>query len=190
MKLNKHLFIILIILVLENNSQAQSNYSDGYLISLEDDTISGKIKDGWRRFQMNRKPIKIRFIGQDGKSKSYLASEIKGYSKADTANYISLRYLNEGPFYAKIILQGEITLLCSGVLDQNIYNLKTFKNRYFFLRKNKKTIIEIFPLGFRSYMMDYFSDDVELKKLIENKELKYCDLENIVNLYNEWFKSK
>ena len=42
-------------------------------------------------------------------------------------------------------------------------------------------------MEFKSDLSDYFSDYSELKQQLLNKELRYADLEIIVNKYNKWY---
>lgn len=68
----------------------QKNYSDGYIITLQNDTIQGKIRD---RFGMRLQiaPRKINFIDSTGTTIKYLPKELKGYSKAGIVDYLTIQ---------------------------------------------------------------------------------------------------
>lgn len=44
--------------------------------------------------------------------------------------------------------------------------------------------------GLKKNASEYFKDNEELVKRISNSEFKYDDLQNIVDIYNEWFEKK
>ena len=122
----KFIFIIPLIVGSVYFCNAQKNFSEGYIINLNNDTIHGKIKDSKSTFELNRKAIKIHFIDSSGKEESFLATKLKGYSKAGISNYKSLTDLNEGPFFAKIIIQGPLTMLVESEWDYQSMSTRLF----------------------------------------------------------------
>ena len=121
-----------------------------------------------------------------GKEKKYKANSIKGYSKSGIVNYLSIRDLNEGPFFAKILVSGTVSLLAS-IVQTGASTGKGMDARMFLIHSNKSKTHEVFSMEFKSDLSDYFSDYSELKQQILNKELRYADLEIIVNKYNKWY---
>lgn len=175
--------------------QAQKNYTEGYIITLNNDTIRGKVKDRFPfRFKLAAK--KISFIDSTGIEKDYLPKDIAGYSKADIANYLSIDMTFSKEF-ARIIVDGYITLVsfksegatstmnANGGMTFGSYSNETF---YLYDRITKITT-EVSSIGFKDAMADYFSDFPKLKEMIINKELRYADLEIIVEKYNRWKKT-
>ncbi len=180
-------------------TKAQKNFCDGYIITLKNDTIRGKVKDNFP-FRLTGIVKKISFIDESGSKKDYLPKDIKGYSKANIANYVSID-IGFGKDFAKIIIDGEVSLLSykstinnsafipNGGAGGGTWSHSTSSTESFFLyRRNTGSPIEVTRLGFRDLLSAYFSDYKELKEMIEKKELRYSDLEIIVEKYNKWKK--
>jgi hypothetical protein len=180
----KFIFLIAYFFTFLNLCLAQKNYSEGYIVTLNDDTIFGKIKDVASTFSMNARPIKISFIDREGKKESYKANNIKGYCKSEILKYITITDQNEGPFFAKVIIVGPVTLLAVDGVAAKSSNYPTI----YFLR-NKKTH-PVSGFDFANDVSDYFKDYEELKELISNKALRFPDLEIIVIKYNKWYLNK
>ena len=184
MKVKKYFFTLFLIILISDYCSGQKNFSEGFIISLNGDTLFGKVNDNCNG--LNFKPINIKFIGEDGKEKKYKANSIKGYSKSGIVNYLSIRDLNEGPFFAKILVSGTVSLLAS-IVQTGASTGKGMDARMFLIHSNKSKTHEVFSMEFKSDLSDYFSDYSELKQQILNKELRYADLEIIVNKYNKWY---
>ncbi|NVO10032.1 MAG: hypothetical protein HXX16_08745 [Bacteroidales bacterium] len=197
--MKRTLSIIYILLSLSTLTIAQKNFCEGYIITLNNDTIRGKVKDNFP-FRLTGAPKKISFIDESGVEKSYLPKHIRGYSKADIANYVSID-IGFGKDFAKIIIDGEVSLLSyestmnnssftpNGGAGGGTWSHSTSSTESFFLyRKKKGSIVEVTRFGFRELLAEYFSDYTELKEMIEKKELRYSDLEIIVEKYNRWKK--
>lgn len=172
----------------------QKDFYEGYIIALNDDTVYGKIKDKRPAVSMNQKPIKISFIGSNNIQITFLASQLKGYSKGDIKNYVSIRDLNEGPFFSRVLVKGPLSLLTTQVEGVAFYKnqpamlpQRVNDSREFLVHKNKKRTIEISMLEFKKQMAEFFADYYELQQSILNKELRYSDLEIIVSRYNDWY---
>lgn len=200
----KNITLLLIISQLITfNIFAQKNFSEGYIITKNHDTIHGKVKD---KFFMPS-TSKISFIDSTGVEKDYKASEILGYSKADIANYLSVDLgLIKGISYdfARIKVNGYICLLTYkrknvNVNNNNNQNGFTFgqvgtgsSNEvevFYLYNSDTKQVKEVYQIGFKDSMSKYFEDYVKLKESILNKELRYDDLEIIVEKYNRWKKN-
>jgi len=199
----KILFALLLLSGLVMHCKAQRNFTKGYIISLNDDTLFGYIQDVNPLSKVNTKPIKICFLGDVGVRKTYKASKIKGYCVADNLHYVAIRDLNEGPFFAKVLMNGKVTLLAMSVnygpyktVDSysdpahKLFDEAMRKSRFFLRHENKISTHEINTLFFKDDMAEYFSDYPELHDKIISKELKYEDLEIIVGKYNERFANK
>ena len=177
---------------LETN--AQKNFSEGYIILLSGDTVYGKVNDHFRAY--NNMPKKIKFIGKEGKEEKYLANKIKGYSKGDVSKYISIADLKDhSPFFAKVLIEGPVTLLTTaveysgGINTNDVFSLSNKTIYYFLKHLRKKSTHQVSDLQFKADMSNYFSDYPELQQQIINKELRFADMEIIVTKYNQWYIS-
>lgn len=195
--MRKKLIVIYILLSSFYLTKAQKNFSDGYIITLNNDTIRGKVKDNFP-LRLSGIAKKISFIDSSGVKNDYLPKEIKGYSKGDIVNYISID-IGWGKDFAKIIVDGEICLLScksagynstftpSGGAGGGTWSHTASSSESFFLyKKNTGSLTEVTRIGFKDLVSGYFSDYKELKEMIDNKELRYSDLEIIVEKYNKW----
>jgi hypothetical protein len=128
---------------------------------------------------------KIEFIDSTGKKTTIFPNEINGYSKADVANYLSIDINNEKDF-AKIVNDGNITLLTYTQQTANTFMGPSQYVTYFLYNRLTHKTQRVIQLNFKESMAEYFSDYPELQKMIINKELRYNDLEIIVEKYNKW----
>lgn len=168
----------------------QKNYSDGYIITLQNDTIHGKIRNN----VMSNRAVKL--MDENGKITRYTADKIKGYSKAGIIDYLSVQE-NVTKIFAKVVVNGDIALLTiekSGTYMPGPYGSGSVytnpKTIYYLLNTKTDSTVRVYPLGFKDQMADYFSDDVKLKDMILNKELRLKDLEVIVATYDKWKKEQ
>ena len=177
-------------------SFGQKNYSEGYIITLENDTVHGKIRD---RFGMRLQiaPSKINFIDSNGNTIKYLPKDIKGYSKAGIVDYLTIQD-DFGKNFARLLVDGEIKLLMIKKKGTNMTSTpngqggfttgqSTYSYDAYYLFNTRTSIAKkVIQLDFKNQMADYFSDYEKLKNMILNKELRYRDLEIIVETYNKW----
>lgn len=178
----------------------QKNYSDGYVITLQNDTLHGKIRDRFLiRFQLA--PNIIKYMDNNKIITKYKPKEIKGYSKAGLVNYMTIQDdFNKN--FARILINGEIKLLTirksgsysnsssNGIGGTDTSYDSYSKDLYFLYNSLTSQTTKVYQIDFKNQMTNYFSDYEELKILINNKELRYSDLEIIVEKYNQWKKEK
>ena len=195
----KNVIITIILLAAGFTTVAQKCFSEGYIITLKNDTIRGKVKDYFpARFSLA--PRKIAFIDSTGVEKVYMPRDLSGYSKADIANYLSVN-LGNGKNFASIEIDGYITLLSlkskgtstmfvpNGVGGMNTVSGGSYNTEIFYLyKKQDGTFLEVTKMGFRDWVANFLADDTKLKEMIINKELRYDDIEIIVKMYNQWKK--
>ena len=81
------LLILTIVSMIAQTISAQSYFGDGYIITIEGDTVHGKIMDKFN----NKVSQKIKFMDSDGKVKKYYANQIRGYVKRDTYFFVSVK---------------------------------------------------------------------------------------------------
>ncbi|MDH5598310.1 MAG: hypothetical protein OEY34_04250 [Cyclobacteriaceae bacterium] len=194
-KLGFTLFILFIFQL----SFAQKNYSDGYIITLANDTLHGKVRDKFVAFLIAQE--KINFMDNDGNVTKYLAKDIKGYSKAGLLVYLTVPD-NFGKKFAKLVVDGEVKLLIltktgtntasspNGAGGFNHTQSSYSKDIYYLYESNTEKSTIVMRLDFKNQMANYFSDYEKLKNMILNKELRYNDLEVIVETYNKWKKEQ
>lgn len=195
--MRKTLIVICILLGSFYLTKGQKNFTDGYIITLNNDTIRGKVKDNFP-LRLSGLAKKISFIDSSGVKNDYLPKDIKGYSKGDIVNYISID-IGFGKDFAKVIVDGEISLLsCKSVGYRSTFapsggagggswsHTASSSESFFLYRKYTGSLTEVTRIGFRDLVSGYFSDYKELKEMIDKKELRYSDLEIIVEKYNKW----
>ncbi|HLN53877.1 MAG TPA: hypothetical protein VK212_09220 [Lentimicrobium sp.] len=207
----KHLLQTLIVflsLIISTASQAQENstgsdiitvestfldYSDGYIITLSNDTIYGSIKNRFgnkSQFYSGKVVLK----GTRGRKTTYYPTEIKGYCISDVEYYLSIQDGKKMRF-ASLIVDGEIKLL--KIYNQNnvpyssgavVVTLSYLANPYIELYLYKTATGEttkVMKRDFNTVMSVYFSDCKPVSEMILNKELRYDDLEIIVDRFNK-----
>jgi len=186
---------------------SQKNYAPGYIYTATNDSVSGKIKD---RLFFASSGKKIKFIGTDGITKKFNARNLYGYSKLGLLKYLSIPSSIFGGRlrFMKVIEEGDLMLLSftqtrsSGTSYSSSYG--GFSNamytshsgsstttRFFIMKRGVRNKTGRIPyLGFKNFMLDYVSDDAEVKKLVEEKSLTYLDVQLIIKKYNENRKNK
>ncbi len=197
----RNAFIVFIVVVAGYTSAAQKNFSEGYIVTLGKDTIIGKVKDYFpARFQIA--PKKIAFIDSAGAEIVYLPKDLSGYSKAGIANYLSVDF-GYGKNFVRIEIDGFITLLSIkskgsstmftpygaggfNTVSGGSYNTETF----FLYKKIDNSYLEVTKMGFKDWVANFVLDYPKLKEMILNKELRYDDIEIIVEMYNKWKKQQ
>ena len=141
-------------------------------------------------------PSKINFIDSTGTKIKYLPKDINGYSKAGIVDYLTIQD-DFGKNFARLLIDGEIKLLAIKNAGTNLSSTpngqggfttgySTYSNDVYYLFNSRTSITKVLQLDFKNQMADYFSDYDKLKKMIINKELRYHDLEIIVETYNKW----
>ena len=195
MKIYLNLIVFLFPLLLNG----QTGYSEGYIITYENDTIYGKIKDRAGSLSSSNY-LKIRFMNDEGEIEKFSAYDIRGYSKSGLINYRAIEI--ESKYFAEVIEDGPLTLLAN---DKKQYELQTntgtngdFTNsttttnvysHYYLQKKGSDKVTEVTKWNFKKKMSQYFMDYPELKEQIDNKSLRFNDLKLIVKKYNKNIES-
>ena len=195
----KHFITIIIVIFMGTKGYSQDKYINGYIISEDNDTIQGLIKD--------RKPEpfekiykKIKFKSKKSRRRRYGPHDILGY-KIGQDEFVSM-WFNESAVYFKyraesVPNKGEkqfIKLKAKGYLSY--YHIESIddsglNNRGFFKRENEEALVFVrtglFGLN-RKRLILYFNDCVSLQNKIIDKSIK--DPYEIVNFYNEWYEKE
>jgi hypothetical protein len=197
----KKVLIISLVFIVQL-SFSQKRFSPGYLYTSNHDSVAGKIKD---RLFFASSGKKIKFIGADGKVKKYKAKNLFGYSKLGIVKYLSTP---ASPFggqlrFMRVIEEGDLVLLSYtythssggtygssyGGFSNGMYmgsGGSTTTTRFYIVKSGVKGKTGRIPyIGFKNFMVDYVSDDAEVKKLVEEKSLTYSDSQLIVKKYND-----
>ncbi len=173
----------------------QKYYQSGYIITINNDTIQGQVKD--RKPQPFGKLYKkIRFKGKKFVRRKYGAHQIAGYKQGGNQfeslwidvsqnlfkqNYTSVPNSGQKCFL-KVIIRGYLTYYQWEFQDQEsgyIEKIDLYK------RMDEPSFVRVTQgiLGLKKKRLaEYFQDCPELIYKIENGELK--DLVKIVNFYN------
>jgi hypothetical protein len=196
--------ILIVLLITFQYSIAQRRYVPGFIYFQNKDSVEGKIKDNLAFSQK-----KIKFIDKIGVVKKYSTKQITGYSKLGISKYLSIptQTLFDGFRFMEVLEDGDLTLLkymktySSGPnYGVNSYggghvssygggNQMRGSNTaiYLYIKKNGAALkIDRVPhIGFKNLMLEYISDDLEVKKLVEEKSLTYSDVNLIIRKYND-----
>ena len=189
-KLGLSLSFVLLGIVLNG----QGLFNQGYIITLDNDTVYGEIRDEFLRLS-GLEPI-IKFKQPDNEKVKFSASDIKGYSIINGKSYQCVRTY-EGYGFGEIEVDGYYRLV-----HIEIYGGATWTNTgaggmiatpnclycgYKIFRDSK----EVFEVPkktkyFKEEVSDFFSDYTELQKDIKDKKLRKSDIKLIVEKYNSW----
>ena len=184
---------------------AQAPFEDGYIINNTGDTIRGKIKD--RKYVTSEaNSEKIKFIDAGGKERKIKSEQAKGYGRRGNVHYRTLPVGREGKLrFVKIIEYGNVILFgyaTNAVLGTTMAALSPTSSKdkhveerieidYFYQRsKDPNSLMKVKRDKFESVSLFYFKDDAELIKKIEDKSLKYQDIQLVVKMYNEFAAGK
>ncbi len=196
----KLITILVILLGLTTMSFAQKRYTDGYIVTFNNDTIRGKIKDKGA-LSNGVTYSRIRFLDSNGKKKKFSARKIKAYSKQNVINYRSINH----KWFGEVVVDGDAVLLertkmhrvngasgmggAGGMGMGNTggvgYNVK--QTMYYLQIKGSAAdeYVRLKRLLFATNYAILFKKCPEVQKLVESQSLVYNDMIVIVRKYNE-----
>lgn len=180
----KYLIIGLFMVVNLIGYSQNKKYIDGYVITVTGDTISGKIKKANKEVSCN----KFKFIDSKGeKIKIKIKnSDVFAYKRGSDLffkkSYERPVVIGKMEGYMKLIIDGNVKLFRFNYISGGMNGVSYYQDYY--LEKEGAHIL-VYKMSFKNNMIDYFSDNEELINKIENKELKYSDLEEIVSVFNK-----
>ena len=201
------------ILFTSNETFAQKNFIEGYIITLKKDTVKGTID--YREWNLN--PSSIHFIDATGKKSTFKPDDISGFYVPPKDLYISSHVSidlssiepkdlieHKDP---KIVKDTALFLLTVVKGKASLYYMKDHNNReHYYVSKDGNPLIEL--LIKKNYMDNYdgntmnhnylatvelfkgqlillFDDCPSLKRNINNSEYLYSSIRSLVIKYNE-----
>lgn len=177
----KYTFTLLSLFVFAIVSKSQNDFAAGYIIGPKNDTIKGEVKlfiknemDYYVKVLFRAKPV--------GNGKQYLPAKIHGYGLEDR-HYASMKYFDIWVFM-QIVCKGKI-MFYEYKPPVSMGNEK-MESMYFAIKSGENEMVQIFPDSkVRKQIKSFISDDKELLKETEGKELHYGELVDIITRYNE-----
>jgi hypothetical protein len=177
----QRLVLIMLLAVVHLGIAQEAGYQPGAIVTLENERIEGLVKN------VNLVPARIlddiKFkTTQGGEVTSYSPLQISAYEtegnlfvpkKTSSGQYIFVRKFNAGKLklYGKLVFDGSASY-------RVVYSP--------YIQLDKDPVIHaVEQLTFKKQMLSYLKDAPNVCKLISEKELKWRDIEQIVNLYNE-----
>ncbi len=200
----KRRFLLLCFLFVYKLAFPQIGYEAGYIIKNNGDTVRGTIKD--RKYTTSpANSGKIKFIDAKGNKSNITPDRVKGYCRKGSVLYRTLPVGRESKLqFARILQTGDVILF--GYTTNTFVDAMTPKSTkndkdnhvtsvidyvYFYQKsKDPNSLMKVKRDKFESVSLFYFKDDTALIKQIEDKSLKYGDIELVVKAYNEFAAKK
>jgi len=195
------IFLLLVLFTISFTTLGKSKYAEGYIVTLEQDTIFGRIKikvDKEDVFLPSKVEDKIVFVPDGGKRTAYLPGSIRYFSffyNFETLIYASVPYFN-GQLFMKVISENGFLKLYQFYPDEekglaNAYELAEFVYaadfntiRFFYILKPDGEFLFLGRHTPRNKILSFFGDDPELAEKIGSREYKYTDVYRMVREYN------
>ncbi|MCD4735783.1 MAG: hypothetical protein K8R53_07040, partial [Bacteroidales bacterium] len=167
---------------------------EGYIILEKGDTIHGELVVQSDVSSCNYVALK----NQDGEILDFKKKEVKAY-KRGSEEFVKKEYQIPGRLgitkgYLKVLEKGEVILYelkySNNAMGPNgtFYHNVSTGTAYFLEKEN--TFFRVKKSGFKRNMALYFADNAELSRKIKEKELKYRNIQQIVQIYNKELKEK
>jgi hypothetical protein len=201
----KRTLLLLCFLFIYKLAFPQIGYEAGYIIKNNGDTIRGTIKD--RKFTTSpANSGKIKFMDAKGNKSNITPDKVRGYCRKGSVFYRTLPVGRESKLqFARILEMGDVILFgyTTNTFVDAMAPAKSNKNAadnhitsvidymYFYQKsKDPNSLMKVKKDKFESVSLFYFKDDAELIKKIEDKSLKYEDIELVVKTYNQFAAKK
>jgi hypothetical protein len=194
--MKKTLFLIFTVLMMcQGQLQAQKRgYSEGYIVTLKNDTIYGLIKSKNDVASCRS----VTFISDLGQKETYNPRKIKCYSKTRKiyrsfllpANLLGMHAFIKELVYGRMTLyvhyqNRQNNMMTAG--GQSMYGGTTVIETYYLGSPNNKKLTMVRHLNFKAQLSEYVKDDIGLSARILNKEFRYGDIKEIVKMYNQGY---
>lgn len=188
----KSMGIFLFLLFLETGGFSQGLYKPGYIITNNNDTIYGEIKEK----EFNPKSS-IKFKISQADAVEYTPNDIKGYSIKNGISYMSIK-THSGSGFGVIQVDGYLRLVYIEIYSERGYIPNSgygktagtygtellYSNHKIF--RNGEEVFYVSRKTFNDRTAEFFSDYPELQQKISKRNLKYGDIKTIVKTYNDW----
>jgi len=201
----RKLILIVFLSYFSLTSFSQKHFVKGYVITTQNDTLFGFLKDRKNPNNFLRMSTdlykKIKFKDENGHKYKYAPTNLNGY-KIGNYEFASVwipdnvagtifgnfgnSYNNIEKKFAKIIVKGYLSYYHYEYVDENGLNYTEY-----FKRENEYEVTfvrtGIFGLN-KKALSRYFSDCPELVEMINSKKIKRPT--EITNFYNNWYRIK
>ena len=190
----KHYFLLLPLLtMILSNGYTQGGFNKGYIITLENDTVYGCIKDE----NINRKMINCSFRHAGSKETvDFAPGEILGYGFNDFGLFLSKLYINKdstitGIYFYEVIFDGFINLYMIKEKGRDAFFIE-MDYAFFRLDKSTKTVWDVeknrnvtrVSSAYFGYLLYLFQDIPELRPSIEKTNLNAQSLISLAKTYH------
>lgn len=196
MKLNHIPLVVLLLSTMSLFAQSNSTkWEEGFVITKTDDPIY----NGDTLWGQIAKPInvgnifyKIVFLGNDGHSTKFQASEIIAVKIG--SDYFESIKINDRYKFAIRLIEGPVSLYSEGI--RSIRTKAAIKQQkssyrgifdYHIKKKGSNKFVKVSSVRFKIKMSEFFSDYAELSSQILQKKFKIYNIFEIVEKYNEWY---
>ncbi len=196
-KTNFYLFLFALFLTIQ--SEAQTYYKEGKIVTLKNDTINGFIRDGGEIKNSNLCKYKA---NRKSKPKYFKPGEIKAYKFTGGKYYSSQQVLINGtyqPRFAEVLVDGNISLYYYWKNNEALYYLKKSDGRVIGLLNDQITILPpeangsefynkryiIHSFAYKDSLLSIFEDDGTLRRKIYELEYKQKPMMDLVKEYNK-----
>jgi hypothetical protein len=200
--------LILITLFLGNLVFCQDGFFAGHIITNDNDTVFGEIKNKHVKFGDSGQLIKFKEANK--KDAIYSPYDISEYRIYARGKYVTVD-TPHGKGFGKIEVEGQLRLVYVEIYNSGKGGGQSFQrtnmsgeiitfggtqgNSSISYRRHKifRDGEEVFYVGkstFKGRTANFFSDYPELQQEIIKKKLKYSDMKTIVKKYNAWYKEK
>ena len=195
----KYFIAIVIMLLMSTKSYSQKEYVSGYIISEDNDTIQGFLKD--RKLDPNEKIYKkIKFKSEKRSRRRYGPNDIQGY-KIGEDEFVSMWFNQSAEIFKfqieSVPSKGEkifIKRIAKGYLSY--YHIEFIDDSGlgstgYFKRETEAKMIFVrtglFGLN-KKRLLTYFNDCPPLQNKIQDKI--FTDPYEIIKFYNEWYEKE
>jgi len=172
-------------------SFAQKKYLPGSIITLENDTIVGKIND-----KIKPGAGKVKFIDSMDKKKTYYPRQVNGFVINDSIYYQSILQTENAEatayhIFALLICDGYYRLLGTkdkaGSMAKPSTEQKSSDGFNFYIQESKTgKYFKLTKISYRNQLADLIDEYTELRREVRNKVYNYDEIPEVIEKYNDW----
>ncbi len=197
------ILLLFIVFLISVTTYGKSVYAEGYIITLEQDTLFGSIRirvDNDDQFMPSKVEDKVVFVPEKGKRTTYLPGAIRYFFffyNFESITYASVPYFN-GQLFMKVISEKGFLKLYQFYPDEEkglstayelaefIYRTDFNKVSFFYILKPDGAFLFLGKHTPRHKILSFFKEDPELAEKIESGEYRYTDVYRMVREYNSF----